>query len=143
MPPFIHFISAAPSKTHSSFSHSTVEPKTMDEQPSNRIDQKKRSKEASKTKKEPPKVKYISSPIMVNARSETEFRAVVQELTGKDSGNPSPSQFPTTTASVAEQSRARERPTPGTDSISNVLLDNVYSRELDDDILWREFSKDT
>lgn len=33
--------------------------------------------------KEPMKVKYISSPIMVNAKNADEFRLVVQELTGK------------------------------------------------------------
>ncbi|KAG5607771.1 hypothetical protein H5410_029263 [Solanum commersonii] len=29
------------------------------------------------------KVKYISSPIMVNAKNADEFRSIVQELTGK------------------------------------------------------------
>lgn len=33
------------------------------------------------------KVKYISSPVMVNAKNATEFKAIVQELTGKDSGD--------------------------------------------------------
>ncbi|KAG5224030.1 sigma factor binding protein [Salix suchowensis] len=34
---------------------------------------------------EPVKIKYISSPTMVKATSATEFMAIVQELTGKDS----------------------------------------------------------
>ncbi|KAL3520938.1 hypothetical protein ACH5RR_019087 [Cinchona calisaya] len=38
-----------------------------------------------KPSKEPLKVKYISSPVMVNAKSAAEFKAIVQELTGKDS----------------------------------------------------------
>lgn len=31
------------------------------------------------------KIKYISSPIMVNTRNAFEFRAIVQQLTGKNS----------------------------------------------------------
>ncbi|KAG2696671.1 hypothetical protein I3843_07G068400 [Carya illinoinensis] len=35
---------------------------------------------------EPPmKIKYISSPLLVKANNATEFRAIVQELTGKNS----------------------------------------------------------
>ncbi|KAL3323900.1 hypothetical protein AABB24_038197, partial [Solanum stoloniferum] len=37
----------------------------------------------SNKKKEPMKVKYISSPVLVNVKNPTEFRAVVQQLTGK------------------------------------------------------------
>ncbi|GAA0144567.1 hypothetical protein LIER_04984 [Lithospermum erythrorhizon] len=33
---------------------------------------------------QPFKVKYISSPVIVNAKTPTEFRAIVQQLTGKD-----------------------------------------------------------
>ncbi|KAG2696670.1 hypothetical protein I3843_07G068300 [Carya illinoinensis] len=34
---------------------------------------------------EPVKVKYISSPVLVKASNPTEFRAIVQELTGNNS----------------------------------------------------------
>ncbi|PKI32135.1 hypothetical protein CRG98_047453 [Punica granatum] len=37
------------------------------------------------TKKKPLKITYISSPVMVRATTASEFRAIVQELTGKDS----------------------------------------------------------
>ncbi|KAK4775867.1 hypothetical protein SAY87_023828 [Trapa incisa] len=37
-------------------------------------------------KKKPPKVTYISSPVMVTAATASEFQSIVQELTGKDSG---------------------------------------------------------
>ncbi|KAI5659976.1 hypothetical protein M9H77_28769 [Catharanthus roseus] len=37
------------------------------------------------TSKEPMKVKYISSPVMVNAKDAREFKSIVQQLTGKDS----------------------------------------------------------
>jgi hypothetical protein len=34
--------------------------------------------------KEPVKIKYISSPVFVKASNASEFRAIVQELTGKN-----------------------------------------------------------
>lgn len=34
-------------------------------------------------RREPIKVKYIDSPLMVNAKNATEFRTIVQKLTGK------------------------------------------------------------
>ncbi|EEF40356.1 conserved hypothetical protein [Ricinus communis] len=39
----------------------------------------------SKNRKKPIKITYISSPTMVRAANASEFRAIVQELTGKDS----------------------------------------------------------
>lgn len=44
----------------------------------------KQSSPSRKSSKEPIKVKYISSPVLVNAKNASEFRAIVQELTGKD-----------------------------------------------------------
>ncbi|KAJ8551595.1 hypothetical protein K7X08_021610 [Anisodus acutangulus] len=41
------------------------------------------SKMSTKKKVEPMKVKYISSPVMVNVKNPSEFRATVQQLTGK------------------------------------------------------------
>ncbi|KAG6737350.1 hypothetical protein POTOM_058866 [Populus tomentosa] len=48
-------------------------------------EQPKRGKKSTKNKREPIKIKYISSPTMVKATDATEFRAIVQQLTGKDS----------------------------------------------------------
>jgi|UPI000193D4C6 hypothetical protein len=45
----------------------------------------RRGKKPTKHKKEPVKITYISSPTMVKATNASEFRAIVQELTGKDS----------------------------------------------------------
>lgn len=39
----------------------------------------------NKAKKKPIKIKYISSPMMVQAKNASEFRAIVQELTGQNS----------------------------------------------------------
>ncbi|XP_047340121.1 uncharacterized protein LOC124943687 [Impatiens glandulifera] len=46
---------------------------------------KPRSQKPSKAKKKPIKVTYISNPMRVQANNESEFRAIVQELTGKNS----------------------------------------------------------
>ncbi|KAK6915382.1 VQ protein [Dillenia turbinata] len=43
------------------------------------------NKQPIKGRKKPMKVTYISSPMMVRACNPSEFRALVQELTGKDS----------------------------------------------------------
>ncbi|KAF3452324.1 hypothetical protein FNV43_RR02757 [Rhamnella rubrinervis] len=42
-------------------------------------------KKPREAKKKPIKIKYISSPMMVHANSASEFRAIVQELTGQNS----------------------------------------------------------
>ncbi|CAL5365091.1 unnamed protein product [Camellia sinensis] len=42
-------------------------------------------KKPIKSKKKPIKVTYISSPMMVRANNASEFRAIVQELTGQNS----------------------------------------------------------
>ncbi|KAL8166656.1 hypothetical protein V2J09_008155 [Rumex salicifolius] len=57
----------------------------------------------NRAKREPMKVKYISSPIMVQASNESEFRAVVQELTGKNSPgtHPGTTVAPDTAAATA------------------------------------------
>ncbi|CAI0433983.1 unnamed protein product [Linum tenue] len=47
--------------------------------------QKQRTKAKASKKKEPLKITYISSPTLVKATNASEFRALVQELTGKDS----------------------------------------------------------
>ncbi|KAL5835332.1 hypothetical protein ACOSQ4_014829 [Xanthoceras sorbifolium] len=60
---------------------------------------------AIKMKKSPIKVTYISSPMMVKASNASEFRAIVQELTGKNSDvSDDHDVFPTTTLSNEEES---------------------------------------
>ncbi|KAL4341674.1 hypothetical protein GQ457_08G005340 [Hibiscus cannabinus] len=44
-----------------------------------------KTKRTTKPKKNPIKIKYISSPMMVKASNEAEFRAIVQQLTGQNS----------------------------------------------------------
>lgn len=44
----------------------------------------------SKTVKKTVKVTYISSPVFVSARDASEFRSLVQQLTGKDSNHETP-----------------------------------------------------
>ncbi|GMI84483.1 hypothetical protein HRI_002117600 [Hibiscus trionum] len=44
-----------------------------------------KTKRTMKPKKNPIKIKYISSPMMVKASNEAEFRAIVQQLTGQNS----------------------------------------------------------
>ncbi|CAK9188501.1 unnamed protein product [Ilex paraguariensis] len=55
--------------------------------------QQKRAAKQAKTKKKPVKVVYISNPMKVKT-SASEFRALVQELTGQDADMPDPARFP-------------------------------------------------
>ncbi|KAK4371354.1 hypothetical protein RND71_010829 [Anisodus tanguticus] len=41
------------------------------------------SQKQNPKRREPIKVKYIDSPMMVNVKNATEFRTIVQQLTGK------------------------------------------------------------
>uniref|UniRef100_A0A5B7BIM3 VQ domain-containing protein n=1 Tax=Davidia involucrata TaxID=16924 RepID=A0A5B7BIM3_DAVIN len=55
------------------------------------VQQRKATKQA-KTKKKPVKVVYISNPMKVET-SASEFRALVQELTGQDADMPDPTKY--------------------------------------------------
>ncbi|XP_059668314.1 sigma factor binding protein 2, chloroplastic-like [Cornus florida] len=55
------------------------------------VHQKKATKQ-TKTKKKPVKVVYISNPMKVKT-SASEFRALVQELTGQNADKPDPSRY--------------------------------------------------
>ncbi|CAI0433981.1 unnamed protein product [Linum tenue] len=78
--------------------------------------QKQRTKAKASKKKEPLKITYISSPTLVKATNASEFRALVQELTGKDSRvgeddhdeyiTPSPATTEASPASSVEDHRA-------------------------------------
>jgi len=97
--------------------------------------------------KEPIKVKYISNPIMVKASNETEFRAVVQELTGKTSNKPGPSVG--RTANAARKNRVPNHANSDTVlgtaeevsvSSNDLLASNLSAYELND--IWKIFSRD-
>lgn len=90
-------------------------------------------------------MKYISNPIMVRASNETEFRAVVQELTGKTSDNPG---TVGRTVNAALENRISDHGNPntvlGTEEgvISNGLSGtNLSPYELND--IWKKFSRDS
>ncbi|XP_057505537.1 sigma factor binding protein 1, chloroplastic-like [Actinidia eriantha] len=57
------------------------------------VHQKKAITKQTKPKKKPIKVVYISNPMKVKT-SASEFRALVQELTGRDAVIPSPGEYP-------------------------------------------------
>ncbi|KAG6750665.1 hypothetical protein POTOM_045173 [Populus tomentosa] len=76
----------SPSSSSSYFHQISKKMSQFSEQYSGRQGQEpKRSKKPTKHKKEPVKITYISSPTMIKATNASEFRAIVQELTGKDS----------------------------------------------------------
>ena len=50
-----------------------------------RMENSLKRQKLNKAKKKPIKIKYISSPMMVHAKNASEFRAIVQQLTGKNS----------------------------------------------------------
>ncbi|GMH13210.1 hypothetical protein Nepgr_015051 [Nepenthes gracilis] len=112
---------------------------------SGKIDQKRKSDvDGRRAKKEPLRVRYISSPILVNARSESEFRAVVQELTGKNSDGRSPTYaVDTVSADGASRSRECSAAAAGMDDLGGFSMDTVWSRGIGEDAFWREFSKNS
>ncbi|XP_057468561.1 sigma factor binding protein 1, chloroplastic-like [Actinidia eriantha] len=57
------------------------------------VHQKKAITKQTKPKKKPIKVVYISNPMKVKT-SASEFRALVQELTGRDAVTPCPGEYP-------------------------------------------------
>ncbi|KAL5546605.1 hypothetical protein UlMin_006292 [Ulmus minor] len=65
--------------------------------PRRSVQQRKSPKKAKKSK--PIKIVYISNPMMVKT-SASEFRALVQELTGQNAEYPDPTKFPATDYNV-------------------------------------------
>ncbi|XVF31055.1 hypothetical protein REPUB_Repub16aG0112400 [Reevesia pubescens] len=101
-----------------------------------------KSKNPTKVKKNPIKVKYISSPMMVKASNAAEFRAIVQELTGQysDIGG-DPSNVPTTTTDEANQVYFPIQVDPPAKIDDKNLLDtfpdDMSSLEFDENLIWR------
>ncbi|KAI8559199.1 hypothetical protein RHMOL_Rhmol04G0154600 [Rhododendron molle] len=56
------------------------------------VHEKKGTKQARTKKTKPVKIVYISNPMKVKTTA-SEFRALVQELTGRDSGMPDPTKY--------------------------------------------------
>ncbi|KAF5473198.1 hypothetical protein F2P56_009823 [Juglans regia] len=77
------------------------------------VHQRKATKK-TKTKKssKPIKVVYISNPMKVKADSASQFRALVQELTGQYSELPDPTKFPGTDDDVGGQYQMVQVPDP-------------------------------
>ncbi|KAJ4719700.1 sigma factor binding protein 1, chloroplastic-like [Melia azedarach] len=122
----------------------------------------------AKTKKNPIKVTYISTPMKVKASSASEFRAIVQELTGKNSdvgdynnNNSSDDSFTTVIPDLPEDDAAKHVivnrevddqltriSTNTTADAYNLLGDHAFSGhlssfELDERLFWRDFSAES
>ncbi|KAJ0098416.1 hypothetical protein Patl1_20913 [Pistacia atlantica] len=54
--------------------------------------QRRKARKNTKSNKKPIKIVHISNPMKVNT-SASQFRALVQELTGQDAGSPDPTKF--------------------------------------------------
>lgn len=91
---------------------------------------------ATKVKREPMKIKYISSPMLVKARNASEFRAIVQELTGQHSEDRSdPHQSYTMITNHAEpQIKMVE------ENVACEVSRTMPLLELNKDYLWENFS---
>ncbi|XP_021282108.1 uncharacterized protein LOC110414990 [Herrania umbratica] len=101
-----------------------------------------KSKNPTKAKKNPIKIKYISSPMMVKASNADEFRAIVQELTGRNSDVGEPSNVPTTLPEEANQVHSPfhvDSPPAKVDdkSLLDTFQDDMSSLEFDEGFLWR------
>lgn len=88
------------------------------------------------------KVTYISNPMMVKASNASEFRAIVQELTGQHSDFPSWDD----SANVTASGEANKVPTQGipytvridAENVKDELSDAFSSFDFNDTFSWRE-----
>ncbi|CAI9091438.1 OLC1v1026473C1 [Oldenlandia corymbosa var. corymbosa] len=107
-------------------------------------------KKAPKQSKEPLKVKYISSPVMVNAKNASEFKAIVQELTGKDPIDDHHHQrsLPENFSGNAPNATEFNYQLPGNDGVRNApnasyefdgqaYRSNSGAIEVEDDVFWK------
>jgi hypothetical protein len=81
-----------------------------------------------KVERKPMKIKYISSPIMVNTRNVSEFRAVVQLLTGKSSNSISLDHG--TTSTMIKQGRPSQL-LPNHNTPTSMMPPSTHHQELD------------
>ncbi|XVF06360.1 hypothetical protein REPUB_Repub06bG0041400 [Reevesia pubescens] len=100
-----------------------------------------KGKNPTKVKKNPIKITYISSPMMVTASNAAEFRAIVQELTGQTSNIREPDNVPTTIHDETNQvhfpfevdSAAK---IDDKDLLDTIFPDDLSSLEFDEGLLW-------
>ncbi|GLT80869.1 hypothetical protein SLA2020_522810 [Shorea laevis] len=93
-----------------------------------------KSKNSRKIKKNPIRITYISSPMMVKATA-AEFRAIVQELTGRDSG------FECPRNDHAETNIDSSFQNPGNDHVpADMQAEKVSLREIDRENAYGPFS---
>ncbi|KAF2287683.1 hypothetical protein GH714_002309 [Hevea brasiliensis] len=92
-----------------------------------------------KHKKKPVKITYISNPTMFRATNALEFRAIVQQLTGKDS------KVLDAWDRSEEATQVPDNYKPERLKIDNVSVDDVFSSytssssvEMEDSLFWRE-----
>ncbi|KAJ4845532.1 hypothetical protein Tsubulata_015618 [Turnera subulata] len=114
--------------------------------------QRLKSQKTTRHKKKPLKITYISSPRMVKVCNAMEFRAIVQELTGKNSKIMDPCADDTYLTSNIEEStgtdhQACNHEAPplemNIESVDGAFLDNACSSspEMDDGSFWRDFTE--
>ena len=103
----------------------------------------KRGKKPTKYKKEPIKITYISSPTMFKATNASEFRAIVRELTGKDSKVEDPlDAYPV----ISNEEEASQVPRYGTPQfnvagVNNVFPSNTSFLQTEDGFFWGDVSE--
>ena len=96
-----------------------------------------KTQNSTKVKREPMKIKYISSPLLVKASNASEFRAIVQELTGQNSEDRSPhdSDSMVTNRAQPKIEMAKKTVDGGVSRTTMPLL------ELNEEYLWENFSE--
>ncbi|KAJ9180064.1 hypothetical protein P3X46_008355 [Hevea brasiliensis] len=106
-----------------------------------------KSKKLSKNKKKPVKITYICNPTMVRAANASEFRAIVQELTGKDSKIINTWDPCTTSNEEATQVLSNSETSPLT--MNSESADDIFSHyasssstlEMEDSFFWKDLSE--
>ncbi|CAK9172425.1 unnamed protein product [Ilex paraguariensis] len=86
-------------------------------------------------------VKYISNPVMVKANNASEFRAIVQELTGQNSDIRSPGNAGTVATSEAIQVHNHTTSKPVVENGVHEYLNTLPSLKLIEDFFWGDASE--
>ncbi|XP_039063993.1 uncharacterized protein LOC120208953 [Hibiscus syriacus] len=96
-----------------------------------------KTQKPTKPKKNPIKIRYISSPVMVKACNEAEFRAVVQQLTGQNSD------IREHRSITEEANQVRDIPNFQADSLAKIDDTNTFPYDMsslelfDESFVWR------
>lgn len=113
---------------------------------SSQLLQRPKSRKLSKKMKRPVKITYISSPTMFTATNASEFRAIVQEFTGKDSkvlDNWDPCTATSNEESTLNNSETTSRLTMESESADHIFLNYASSSspEMEDSFFWNGVSE--